>query len=407
MGDTPTYRAAAAILRDGWPSITQRGPGYPLLLLLTGSSHGSTHLLFLVQLAMHVACVLLVVDLARRAHVGPYGRAVLAALVFAPVVLVRVVYEGSEGLAALLLTVTFWLLLSRPGTRRQVPWALGLGLLCGGLALVRPNFALVFVPVAILAALPLRARRWRTAALVALPALVIVGGYVVANGVRFDSYGLTPLTAYHLSSKTAPYVEELPTSYEPARTVLIEERDAALLRGPSMAPDNYIWVARPRLERATGLKGRALERYLMEMDLHLITHHPIDYADTVQAASLNYTALDSQPAILGLGRRAAWGQRALHDLLLLTFVAVLACIPGLAIAGRVARGRLWPIVVGLVIAGYGWLSVVTTETGTARLRAPTEPILALVLVIAASVVRTQLQERRIGSRKPATAARTT
>jgi hypothetical protein len=397
MGDTPTYRATAAILRDGWPSLTDRGPGYPLLLLLTGSSGGSTHLLFVVQLAMHVLCVLLVIDLARRAHVGRHGRAVLAALLFAPAVLLRVVYEGSEGLTALLLTATLWLLLTRPKQGRQVPWALGLGALCGGLALVRPNFALVFVPVAVLASVPLDRDRWRTAGLVALPALVIVGSYSLANGIRFDSYGLTPLTPYHLSSKTAPYVEELPASYEPARTVLIEERDAALLRGESMAPDNFIWVARPRLEDATGLEGRALDRYLMEIDLHLITHHPIDYADTVQAASLNYTTLDSQPAILGLGRPAAWLQRALHDLLLLTFVAVLACIPGLAIAGRVGRDRLWPIVAGLALAAYGWLSVVTFETGTARLRAPTEPILALVLVIAASTVRAQLQARRIGS----------
>ena len=38
MGDTPTYRATALVLRDGWPSLTERGPGYPLLLLATGST---------------------------------------------------------------------------------------------------------------------------------------------------------------------------------------------------------------------------------------------------------------------------------------------------------------------------------------------------------------------------------
>lgn len=408
MGDTPSYQATAAILRDGWPTLTQRGPGYPLLLLATGSSHGSTRLLFLVQLAMHVATVLLVVDLARRAHVGRYGRAAIALLLFAPAVLLRVVYEGSEGLAALLLTAIAWVVLTPPSRASRTGWALGLGALCGALTLVRPNYALVLVPVALLAAVPRASLpRWRTALLVAVPAVLMVGGYSIANGVRFDSWGLTPLTAYHLSSKTAPYVEELPASYEPARSVLIEERDAALLRGESMAPDNYIWVAIPRLEEATGLEGRALERLMMDIDLHLISHHPIEYADTVQTASLNYTSLDSQPAITGLGRPAAWIQRGLHDLLLLTFAVVVACIPGLVIAGRVTRDRLAPLVVGLALAGYTWLSVVTVETGTARLRAPSEPLLALVLVVAASIVRAQLAGRGIGSSVRSSLARRT
>jgi len=236
--------------------------------------------------------------------------------------------------------------------------------------------------------------RWRVAAQVALPAIVIVGAFVASNGIRFDSWSLTPLTPYHLNSKTAPYVEELPASYEPARSVLIEERDAALLRGETMAPDNYIWRAKPRLEEVTGLQGRELERYLMEIDLQLITHNPIEYTNTVQEATLNYSGIDSQPAILGLGRPAAWGQTAVHDVLLIGFFAALACIPGLAIAGRVRRARLTPIVVGLVLAAYTWFSVVTTETGTARLRSPSEPILALVFVLAVSVVRAELRTRR-------------
>jgi len=395
MGDTGSYRATAEVLRDGWSTLTIRGPGYPLLLLVTGSSNGSTHQLFFVQLAMHAFTVLLVIDIARRVSVGRIGRAAIALLLFTPAVLLRVVYEGTEGLAAVLVTAAFWLLLTPPKPGRRVPWALGLGAICGAAALVRPNFALLFVPVAILAALPRSGGgRWRTAGLVALPALVIVGGFVVANGVRFDSYSLTPLTPYHLNSKTAPYVEELPASYEPARSVLIEERDAGLLRGESMAPDNYIWHARPRLEQVTGLQGRALERYLMEIDLHLITHNPIEYLDTVQTASLNYTSIDSQPAILGLGRPAAWFQTGVHDVLLVAFFGVLACLPGLVLAGRVPRERLWPIVVGLVLAAYTWFTVVTTETGTARLRSPSEPILALVLVLAASIVRVQIQARR-------------
>lgn len=396
MVDTVSYRGTAEVLRDGWSTITLRGPGYPALLLVTGSSGPGHHrLLFFLQLAMHVFTVLLVIDIARRASVGRYGRAAIAILLFMPAVLLRVVYEGTEGLVAVVLTAAFWLILTPPRAARRMPWALGLGALAGAAALVRPNFALLFIPVALLAAIPRSSvPRWRTAATVTLPALVIVGGFVVANGVRFGSYSMTPLTPYHLNSKTAPYVQDLPESYEPTRSYLIEQRDAALLAGQSMAPDNYAMKIQPGLEEVTGLRGRALERYLMEIDVYLITHHPIEYAETVETATLNYSSLDSQSAILGLGRPAAWVQTALHDLLLLVFLATVACIPGLAIAGRVRRARLAPIVVGLVLAAYTWFSVVTTETGTARLRSPSEPILALVFVLAVSIVRSELRTHR-------------
>lgn len=401
MGDTPSYRATALILRDGWPTITERVPGYPLLLVLTGASDGSSRLLFVVQLALHALSVVLVIDLARRADVGRVGRAAIAVLLLAPAVLLRVLHEGTEGLAAFLLTLIAWMALTPPRPTRRLGWALGLGALCGLAGLVRPNLAVLVVPIALVAALasgdraprPAGRRPVLLAAAVALPAVALIGSYSIANGVRFDAFGLTPLLPYHLSSKTAPYVEDLPASYEPARSVLIEERDAALLRGESSAPDNYIWRARDRLEEVTGLEGRALDRYVLEMDLLLIRTNPYGYLATVQDASVAYAQMDSQPAILGLGRPAAWAQQALHLVLLVAFLALASLVPGLALAGQVARHRLTIWAVALLLGAATWASAVTTETGTARLRAPSEPLLALVLVLSASLVRRAWRRR--------------
>lgn len=393
MADTVSYRAAAQVLRDGWPTLTDRTPGYPLVLLATGSSSSSTHLLFAVQLAMHVAAVVLVIDLARQVGVGRYGRAALAALLQAPAVMLSVLHEGTEQTSALLLTWIGWLLLRPVDPDHRGRRALGLGLLCGSSALVRPTFALLWIPVGLLAAWQWYPRGervrsgWQAAGAVALPALVVVGGLTIANGIRFDSPSLTPLLPYHLSSRTSPYVENLPASYEPARSVLIRERDTALLRGESSAPANFIWEARPALERATGLHGRALDRYVLEMDLELIANNPFGYLDTVKTASVNYTNLDSQPAILGLGRPAAWAQEALHQVLLGIFALALVLVPGLALAGRIRTWSLRTLAVALLLSGYTFLVSVLVETGTARLRAPSEPLLALVFVVAVSAVR--------------------
>ena len=54
--------------------------------------------------------------------------------------------------------------------------ALALGAICGVSALVRPNFVVFVIPVALLAAVPRGAvPRWRTASLVALPAVALIG----------------------------------------------------------------------------------------------------------------------------------------------------------------------------------------------------------------------------------------
>lgn len=392
MVDTVGYRETIASLEQGWAWVTDRTVGYPLVMMATGAGNGSSRVLFFVQLAMHVTTVVLMLDVARRHGVGRWGRLAMTVLLFAPVVLLRVVHEGTEALSALQLTFACWLLLTPPRTR-PAAWAVVLGITCGSAALVRPTFTLLFVPAAALAGWMATEQRWRTAALVAVPALVIVGGYVVANGVRFQSWSTTPNMAYNLNSRTSTYVEELPLSFEPGRSVLIRERDAALLVGDDVPPQNFIYGARPALEEATGLTGRDLDRWVLRADIHLITHNPFAYLDAVKTSAVNYANCDSQPAILGLGRPVAWLQQALHQVLLVVFVGVLSLVPGLALAGRVPRSRLVPLVVAGALAGYTFLVTVMVEAGTARLRSPAEPIMALMLVLAGSIVRAALADR--------------
>lgn len=397
MGDTPSYRAAAAGLRHGWPTLLDRTPGYPALLLVTGSSEGSTVLLFLAQAAMHVLSILLVTDALRTVGVGPRGRLCAAVLLVAPPVMIRVLNEGSEGLAALLLTTLFWLLTAKRPLLHELRFCFLVGSACCALAVVRPTFALVFGPVAAIVAVSARrngAQMLQRILVVCLPSLVVLGGLSISNALRFDSPGLTPLLPYHLSSRTSPYVEELPPSFEPARSVLIEARDEALLQGESTAPANFIWSARDELERATGMSGVELDRYLMTIDVELIANNPFAYLDTVRTALSNMTTMDSQPAVLGLGRPVVWVEQGVHLLVLFVFGAVVATTPGLVLAGRVSRDRMAFLLVAVALSGYTVLISVMAESGTARLRAPAEPILVALLVLATSILRRELDRCR-------------
>jgi hypothetical protein len=389
MGDTWGYREDSVVFTTGWGSLTRRTPGYPLLMWATGAQDGPTRLLFVVQLLLHAASVLLVVDLARRFGVGRRGRAVLALLLVAPPVMMRVLYEGSEALAAFLLTLVAWLVLVPGADRRPVARGVALGLTCAAATMVRPTFSLVWIPVGLVAAWP-HGRRLglRVAGAVALPAVVVLVGYSALNGIRFDSWGPTPLAAYNLSSRTSAYVEDLPDRYEPARSVLVAERDSALLEGEETAPSNFVFAAYPELEQSTGKHGPELDRYVMEMDVWLIVHHPFDYVDAVLRSWVTYVPIDSQDAVRDWGRGPAWIMAAVHLGLVALLVGVALLVPGLVMAGRAAARRAGRalLVCGVLSLYVGAVSTMF-EAGSARMRAPTEPLLALALVLGVSVLR--------------------
>lgn len=225
------------------------------------------------------------------------------------------------------------------------------------------------------------------------PSVFLIGALSLSNGLRFDSYGLTPMLPYHLSSRTSPYVEELPRSYEPGRSVLIAGRDRALLRGESMAPANYIWDTRDELERVTGLTGPDLDRYLLRVQLRLIADNPFGYLDAVRAALSNLTTMDSQPVVLGQGRTVVWAEQLVHLGLSVLFLAAMAVMPGLALARRLSRRSLRFLGIGSLLVGYTVVVSAMVETGTARLRAPVEPILVGLFVVAVSAARAEWAAR--------------
>jgi hypothetical protein len=198
MGDSADYRLTGRILSSGWAELTDRTPAYPALLWLTGSLHRETTLLFLVQLAFHVTAVVLCVRIAGRLGLPARWRVAVAVLLVLPPPMVKVVYAGSEALAELLVVVVLWCFVGWYDGRRP-GWLVGLGLATAALALTRPTFMVLVVPLALLvwwtarshpagspgadapgppapSGTDRRAGPVASGALVVLPALVLVGG---------------------------------------------------------------------------------------------------------------------------------------------------------------------------------------------------------------------------------------
>lgn len=380
MDDTVAYRFSADVLTSGWSEITDRTPGYPLVLLATGADRADNAALFVVQLTVHAVAVLLAVDLARRLGVGRGGRLLLAALLMAPPVLMKSVYAGTEVWAEAALVGAVWLLVRWDEHRR---WTLlaAAGCLVGAITWMRPTYQLLVVPLAVAVAWLARPDApWRSVVALVAPTVVLVGALVTVNATRFDVIGVTNLLPYHLSAKTALFVEELPASEEPVRSILIARRDQLLVDDPEHSAAAFAFDSRDELSAATGLAGPDLDREVLRLDLLLLRENPLAYTQAVVQASARYVQVDPQDAAAGGHAGLAWVWAAVHLGLLGAAAVVVLVVPGLVLARGV--GRRARVIVGLaaLVIAYNGLVSVLIETGHPRLRAPTDPLIVLLLV---------------------------
>jgi hypothetical protein len=404
MGDSWSYRIAGRTIVGGWHHLTDRTPGYPLLLWATGSLRHETHLLFVVQLLLHAASVLLVVDVARRWGVSVGGRIAIALLLCAPPEMILVVSSGSEALTQFLLAVCLWCL-ARWCDHRRSSALVGAGLSVGVVAWVRPSFALLAVPLLVVVLLfARRGSRWRSMARLAVPVVLVVGALVTVHVVRFDRWTLTPLTGWYLGSRTSTFVDRLPATDEPARSILVAERDRQLLRADEVDAPNYSFAVRDELRRALGMSEPKLDDYVLRLNLRLIAGHPFEYLDAVTTASAKYVQIDAEPPLQGLGRLAAWVMSLVHLALVAVAVAAAAALSSRVLHREVDRRTLALWCGCVAIVGYTWLTAVLVETGTPRLRVPTDPILVLLLVFGLSSLATIRGHRPSAVRRPAQAA---
>lgn len=384
MDDTVAYRFTAEILRSGWHEITERTAGYPLLLVATGADRSDNAWLFLVQLGVHAVAVLLVVDLARRLGVAPTGRVVLAGLLLAPPVLMKAVYAGTEVWAEAALVAVVWLL-ARWDEKRRWSLLVAVGALLGVVTWIRPTYQLLVVPLALAVVwLARRERPWRSALLLAAPTVVIVGALVLVNAVRFDVPGTTNLLPYHLSAKTALFVEELPPTEEPARSILLARRDQLLVEDPEHSAAAFAFDSREALADATGRSGPDLDREVLRLDLLLLRENPLAYTQAVVQASARFVQVDPQEASAGGHAPLAWLWALVHLGLVAGAALVLLVVPGLALARGVSHRAAVIGGLAVAVAAYNGLVSVLLETGHPRLRAPSDPLIVLLLVAGAA-----------------------
>jgi hypothetical protein len=166
MGDSADYRLAGRVITSGWEQLTDRTPGYPLVLWVTGSLEGETTALFVVQL-----------------------------LLFAPAGMLAVVATGTEATVQLLVAATLGLFVRWYRTRGTGE-LVAVGVLFAALTWVRPSYAPVVVAAMLVVWFvarpePIAVQPRQLAALV-LPAALGVGLLVGIHAIAVDGETVEP-----------------------------------------------------------------------------------------------------------------------------------------------------------------------------------------------------------------------
>jgi hypothetical protein len=294
--DTQGYLEVALDLQDGTlDDLQYRTPGYPLLLLVTGSTMRITPLLFYVQLSLHL---LIVLGLALALHKMRIRKGLIGVFLLISILppwIESTAYVLSEALTQALLVAGFLCLWIWIANNRWL--LLAMASLCFALSgLVRPTYQLISFAVVVAIVLlnvfgPFRFKRRIGAAILVLllPAILLIGGLSAYNYYHFDYTGVTPLFGFNLSTRTVGVVEQLPDDYSMVREVLIKHRDQDLIeRHSSHTGYMYIWSAIPELKTVTGLDKADLSTYMLRINLQLIAGAPLDYLQEVSRALVTY-----------------------------------------------------------------------------------------------------------------------
>ena len=392
--DSPGYLRIAQDLSDfRIDQLNARPPGYPVLLVFTGS--GRT--LFWISLALHFASIwLLAAALYTMGLTG--GWLVLSAVVLLlPPYVEYAAYLLADNLSEFFLVMSFSLLVLWFVQKRKGALLLSaIAIACSGL--VRPTYQILALVVGafflifriMVGAQAFGERRWIKAGGILLAASAIfIGGYSFVNYVKFNFFGTYPMTGFNLTNLTTRFLERLPDQYMAEREALIKARDAQLIvRGGDHRGYDSFWRALPDLVKITGLAVIPdLSQHLLHLQLILIRKAPLQYLQEVLASFSSYWL----PSATELANMNSQGVQAFwiifHFALLTLFILQLVVITGLAtfhitqrvfggeISGNISPDHLFAYFLATTIVFYNAMASAIAGAPDPRYRIPTEPLI--------------------------------
>ena len=390
VSDTQAYQYLASRLAAlQIDQLPYRTIGYPIILVLTGSTDHLTPMLYVVQLAFHLSVVWMIVALAQRFALPRVASLLLAVTLMSPPIMQKVTMGLTETSCEffVVLTVLFFV---RWAERRRASDAVLAGFAVAIAGLIRPTYQVfgLFMALAALIWLWRRAgprKAMLSAVFLATGTMLLIGGVTVFYAFKFGYLGPSPMIGWHLTNKTSLFIEHLPDS-ELAKASLVEARNATFALDPKHQGADYVWPIMDELAAKLGMTRAQASSHMLLLNLRLIAARPGDYLASVFTAAAGYV-LPSTSGIADDRGAPGLGFLLLHLASLFAFILQLFGMGGLSLVRRLgvsvrgpfnrpaARVTWW---FTLALVAYTAGVSVMTEIGDPRLRTPTDPLILLV-----------------------------
>ena len=411
-GDSLSYMRVAEDLSDfRLDGLHIRTPGYPLLLLLTGSTKAPTRLLFFVSLGLHFASIWIIGAVLHHLRFPAWCLRLFAVLMSLPPFMEAAAVVLSEILAEFAIVCSFGLLVLWL-SRRKVGWLIAAGLSLGWSALVRPTFqftsvviALTFLLLSMLATHYMTRREAIAGSLVVfLTSTALIVSFASYNYVKHRIFNISPsMMQVSLATRTVSVLERIPDEYGVEREIMIAARNRDLIRrGSSHQGDQYYFSIESDLMAATGLQRAEFERRIMKIYVLLILNAPMTYLMEVLHSCTTfwfpwaYKLSGSGTSLVRLfwsGLSGAWIGFFLVQVVVLTGASLLALLRWLRTSRQTFRFNHMGIpdrdiaiyLIGIAIIFYTMVISCTLNIGEGRYRAPLDPILICLSFIGARI----------------------
>jgi hypothetical protein len=301
----------------------------PLFFLLVGTGRP----FFRVTLFLHLISVAALAILMFRFSVRAALVWVFAFVALLPPFVQNVAFLSTEAITGSFLAIGFASLCLFIVERRW-PYCALASFFFAWAALTRPTNVITPFLLVFLLLLFLGKRLLRAAVVLVCLTTLLVGSYVGYNAFKFHYLGFTYQTGSYLTSITTELYPEIDNPI--AREELLKGRNEMYAAG--MNPHDAVWRARKPLEERLGLSEVQLAKFLMRMNVRLITHHPQAYLEAVAQAATSYWFPYVTKLIGGTSiRTLLWD--AMEDLLAAIFLIEVVMLTGMAMGFKILTGK--------------------------------------------------------------------
>ncbi len=290
--DTGSYERLALQIKqlDFSQYRGDRGPIYPLLLLIGGMNH---KMIWLIQSALGIAITLMLFRIAFRQTENLFI-SLLIGLSHA-VSLSQICFEATiltETLGTFFLVLTLCLFIEVDRADNRIAYYVYIGIITSLAGLTHP-LLLFLIPLYFIF---FASRCWFARATMSdvakrllaftIPVVVIVLGWSFFNKITLGYFGPTTMTGYHLSQHSGAFIELATDEYSTIRDVYLKYRQERLREAGTHS--GTIWMAWPEISEVTGLTFSEISKKLQKMSVQLFVRHPFLYIKGVSRSWMRF-----------------------------------------------------------------------------------------------------------------------